>query len=66
MERVFLVAKKHKQPEFSGRLILKTDASKTGVEAALLQENEKRNWVPVQWASRKLSEAEIRYGIAEK
>jgi hypothetical protein len=53
MERAFLdtkkvlrKAKKLKLPEFDKRFTLKTDASKTGPGAILLQENEEGNWVP--------------------
>lgn len=31
-----------------------------------MQKNERNQWVPVQWASKKVTEAEKRYGIREK
>jgi hypothetical protein len=53
MERAFLgtkkvlrEAKKLKLPEFDKRFTLKTDASKAGLGAVLLQEKEEGNWVP--------------------
>jgi transposase InsO family protein len=64
--RALREAKKLKLTEFDKRFTLKTDASRTGLGAVLLQENKEGSWVPVQWASRKPSEAEIRYGITEK
>ncbi|KAF9752816.1 Retrovirus-related Pol polyprotein from transposon 17.6 [Nosema granulosis] len=31
-----------------------------------MQENEKGEWVPVQWSSKKFTPTEVRYGISEK
>lgn len=42
------------------------DASDTGLGAVLLQENVDGEWVPIQWASKKLTPTERRYGILEK
>jgi hypothetical protein len=44
-----------------------TDASKYGLGAALLQwESEKKGWLPIGFASRKLKGAEPRYTTTEK
>lgn len=34
--------------------------------AVLMQMNEKKDWVPIQWASKKTTPIETRYGISEK
>lgn len=51
--------------DYSKQLVLKTDASNVGLGAVLLQDV---NGVmkPIQWASKKLTPAETRYGISEK
>ena len=43
-----------------------TDASNSGLGAALLQQDAEGRWVPIQWASKKLTRTEERYGITEK
>jgi transposase InsO family protein len=42
------------------------DASKTSIGAVLLQLNRNNQWQPVEYASRKLTEAEQRYAMIEK
>ncbi|WUR03409.1 reverse transcriptase [Vairimorpha necatrix] len=51
-----------KKKEFLSR----TDASNIGMGAVLMQKNEKEERVPVQWASKKFTPTETRYGISEK
>jgi hypothetical protein len=53
-------------PNYEKIFILETDASDTGLGASLLQLNEKGDMVPIRWASRKLTKAEMNYGITEK
>lgn len=48
------------------RILLRTDASNIGIGAVLLQKDNKEEWVPVQWASKKFTPAEVEYGISEK
>jgi hypothetical protein len=55
-----------KLPDYKREFIVKTDASNTGIGAVLLQENERGERVPIQWASKKLTPAETRYTITEK
>ncbi|MGL4850595.1 MAG: reverse transcriptase domain-containing protein, partial [Clostridium sp.] len=45
---------------------LRTDACDTGLGAILLQTDKEGRWVPVQWASKKLTPTEKRYTISEK
>lgn len=45
---------------------MKTDASDTGMGAALLQQEPGGEWMPVQWALKKFTPTERRYGITEK
>jgi len=42
------------------------DASRNAIGAVLLQYNEKGQWQPVEYASRKLTDAECRYAMIEK
>ena len=42
------------------------DSSKSALGAVLLQLNEKSEWQPVEFASRKMTEAETRYAMVEK
>ncbi len=53
-------------PNYNQGFMLRTDASNTGIGAVLLQEDDQGRWVPVQWASKKLTPTETRYGISEK
>lgn len=47
-------------------MILRTDASDVGLGAVLKHKDRTGKIVPVQWASKKLTETEKRYGISEK
>ncbi|KAI5151978.1 hypothetical protein ENBRE01_2475 [Enteropsectra breve] len=51
---------------YNKEFMLRTDASLTGLGAVLLQKDDKDEWRPVQWASKKLTPAESRYGITER
>lgn len=51
---------------YDKEFLLRTDASNLGMGAVLLQKNYKEEWVPVQWASKKFTPTEVRYGISEK
>ena len=42
------------------------DANKSALGAVLLQETEENRWQPVEYASRKMTDAEIRYAMIEK
>ncbi|KAF9758262.1 Retrovirus-related Pol polyprotein from transposon [Nosema granulosis] len=55
-----------KVPDYERKFLLSTDASKSGMGAVLMQKNEKGEWVPVQWSSKKFTPTEVRYGISEK
>jgi hypothetical protein len=52
-------------PDYERRFMLRTDACVTGMEAVLLQETQNGGWVPIQWASKKFTDVERRYGISE-
>ena len=52
-------------PDLTSKFFLRTDASDTGLGAALLQEKEGLLH-PVQYASRKLLERECRYSVIER
>lgn len=52
--------------DYEKEFLLRTDASNVGMGAVLMQRNEKNEWVPVQWASKKFTPTEGRYGISEK
>lgn len=52
-------------PDYNKQFMLRTDACGTGMGAVLLQKNVKDEWVPVQWASKKFTPTETRYGISE-
>ena len=45
---------------------ISADSSQFALGAVLLQQNEKGQWQPVEYASRKLTEAEVRYAMVEK
>ncbi|KAF9756190.1 Transposon Tf2-9 polyprotein, partial [Nosema granulosis] len=51
---------------YEKEFLLRTDASNIGMGAVLMQKNERNQWVPVQWASKKFTPTETRYGISEK
>lgn len=53
-------------PDYNKEFMLRTDASGTGIGAVLLQKNKIGEWAPIQWASKKLTDAERKYGITEK
>ena len=53
-------------PDYNKEFMLRTDASDRGLGAALLQKDEEGRWRIIQWASRKLTDTERRYGITEK
>lgn len=55
-----------KLPEYEKIFTLKTDASNTGIGAVLMQQNNEGLLVPIQWASKKLTQTETRYSISEK
>lgn len=52
-------------PDYSKKFVLKTDASNVGLGAVLMQDVNGK-LLPVQWASKKLTPTESRYGISEK
>lgn len=52
--------------DYDKEFLLRTDASNVGMGAVLMQKNEEKEWVPVQWASKKFTSTETRYGISEK
>ena len=52
-------------PDYEKQFMLRTDACGTGMGAVLLQKNQKGEWCPVQWASKKFTPTERRYGISE-
>lgn len=52
-------------PDYVKEFILRTDASNVGIGAVLLQERNGK-MMPIQWASKKLTPTETRYGISEK
>ena len=54
-----------KLPDLSKLFVLRTDASRVGVAAVLLQENDGKLY-PVGYASKKLNLTEVRYPIIEK
>jgi len=59
-------AKNLRLANYNKKFILKTDASNVGIGAVLMQEDEEGKQRPIQWASKKLTETEKRYGITEK
>lgn len=52
--------------DFNKELVLRTDASNVGMGAVLTQQNGDGEWIPIQWASKKFTPTECRYGITEK
>ncbi|KAF9752815.1 Transposon Tf2-9 polyprotein, partial [Nosema granulosis] len=55
-----------KIPDYTKGFRLRTDACDTGLGAVLLQTNKEGKWIPIQWASKKLTPTERRYTITEK
>lgn len=53
-------------PDYCKEFMLRTDASDLGIGGVLLEKSKTVNWVPIQWASKKLTDTEKRYGISEK
>ncbi|KRH94493.1 krab-a domain-containing protein [Pseudoloma neurophilia] len=53
-------------PDYKKPFVLRTDASNTGIGAVLYQFREKGEERPIEWASKKLTATEARYGISEK
>lgn len=53
-------------PDYEKPFILRADASNIGLGAVLRQEENFGHRNPIDWASRKLTQVEIRYGISEK
>lgn len=51
---------------YEKEIVLRTDASNIGIGAVLIQKNEYGVLVPIEWASKKLTPTESRYGITEK
>ena len=52
-------------PDYDREFMLRTDACGTGMGAVLLQRDLNGLWAPVQWASKKFTPTERRYGISE-
>lgn len=57
---------KLKMIDFDKPIVLRTDASNVGLGAVLMQEDIKGELRPIEWASKKLTATESRYGITEK
>lgn len=55
-----------KIPDYNKEFILRTDASNIGLGAVLMQANKDDILKPIEWASKKLTDTEKRYGISEK
>lgn len=51
-------------PDFNKQFIVQTDASNAGISAVLLQENEGQRQ-PLAYASRRLTDAELKYSVYE-
>lgn len=66
LKNTLMNAGKLKLPEYNKKFVLKTDASNSGLGAVLLQEDGKGELIPVQWASKKLTDTQTRYSISEK
>jgi hypothetical protein len=52
--------------DVNSRHRVSSDASKNAIGAVLLQVNSKGDWQPVEYASRKMTDAECRYAMIEK
>lgn len=55
-----------KIPNYNKEFVLRTDASNFGLGAVLMQRNNNNELKPIEWASKKLTDTEKRYGISEK
>jgi len=73
MEEEFIAMKKELKglkklllADYNEEFMLRTDASNTGLSGVLLQKDTNGEWRPIQWASKKLTPAEKKYGITEK
>jgi hypothetical protein len=55
-----------KIPDYKKDFRLRTDACDTGLAAVLQQTNQEGKWIPIQWASKKLTPTERMYTIQEK
>ena len=47
------------------KIVLRTDASRTGIGAVLLQEDKEGKLRPVRWLSKKLTQTESKYSVSE-
>lgn len=52
--------------DYGKEIYIRTDASNIGIGAVIMQKDTKGELAPIQWASKKLTNAETRYGITEK
>lgn len=66
LKEVLKNLKKLKIADYDKEFLLRTDASNVGMGAVLLQKDRQDEWVPIQWASKKFTPTECRYGISEK
>ncbi|KAF7684904.1 Transposon Tf2-6 polyprotein [Cucumispora dikerogammari] len=52
--------------DYNMPIVLRTDASNIGLRIVLMQEDQRKELQPLNWASKKLTPTEQRYGITEK
>lgn len=65
LKKTFRIMKSTIWPNYTKEFVLKTDVSNVGLDAVLIRRID-GDLLPVQWASKKLSQTESRYGISEK